>query len=125
MINGVAFYDPAWDDEALMAASTYVDGLRERLAVGEQRVTSQALMGASVAGTLVDEARIQACDMIVMSSHALTGVARAVVGSVADAVVRSADCPVLVVKTSAVMAATPVPATEPVAGAMAPARSPA
>ncbi|MBV9135079.1 MAG: universal stress protein [Chloroflexi bacterium] len=33
-----------------------------------------------------------------MSTHALTGPARAVLGSTADAVVRSAPCPVLLVR---------------------------
>jgi len=36
----------------------------------------------------------------VMSTHGLTGLPRAVLGSVADAVVRSAPCPVLLVRQS-------------------------
>ena len=37
-------------------------------------------------------------DLIVMSTEALTGAARAVLGSVADAVVRAARCPVLLLR---------------------------
>ena len=39
-------------------------------------------------------------DMVVMSTHALTGLARAVLGSVADAVVRTSQRPVLLVRRS-------------------------
>ena len=37
-------------------------------------------------------------DLIVMSTQALTGPARALLGSVADAVVRTANCPVLLLR---------------------------
>jgi nucleotide-binding universal stress UspA family protein len=39
------------------------------------------------------------CDLIVMGTHGRTGVARLLMGSVAEHVVRKAECPVLVVKT--------------------------
>lgn len=38
------------------------------------------------------------CDMIVLGSHGVTGWRRLLVGSIAEEVVRRADCPVLVVK---------------------------
>lgn len=37
-------------------------------------------------------------DLIVISTHGLSGVARALMGSVAEGVVRNAECPVFVVK---------------------------
>jgi universal stress protein A len=37
-------------------------------------------------------------DLIVMSSHGRTGLARLVLGSVAEAVMRNAPCPILIVK---------------------------
>jgi nucleotide-binding universal stress UspA family protein len=42
------------------------------------------------------------CDLIVMGTHGRTGLARALMGSVAEAVVRRAPCPVLTVKHPAV-----------------------
>ncbi len=39
------------------------------------------------------------CDLIVMGMHGRRGVARLLMGSVAEHVVRKATCPVLVVKT--------------------------
>jgi universal stress protein A len=41
------------------------------------------------------------CDLIVVGTHGRTGLARAALGSVAEAVVRSAPCPVLVVRRPA------------------------
>ncbi len=41
------------------------------------------------------------CDLIVMGSHGRTGLSRLVTGSVAEEVLRTAACPVLVVKTPA------------------------
>ena len=44
-------------------------------------------------------ARETQCDLIVMGSHGRGGVARLLMGSVAEHVMRKATCPVLVVKT--------------------------
>ena len=44
-------------------------------------------------------------DLIVMATHGRTGLARLALGSVAEAVVRAAPCPVLTVRSSA--SATP------------------
>lgn len=41
------------------------------------------------------------CDLIVMGSHGRTGLDRLLVGSVAEAVMRKAPCPVLIVKAPA------------------------
>jgi nucleotide-binding universal stress UspA family protein len=68
-------------------------------------VSGDVVVGSSVADAIVERASEQACDLIVMSSHALTGIARAVLGSVADAVVREADCPVLVIHAADQVAA--------------------
>jgi len=57
----------------------------------------EARQAPNVAETIVAVAEEGAADLIVMSTQALTGAARALLGSVADAVVRSAHCPVLVV----------------------------
>jgi len=48
---------------------------------------------------IVQTAREMGVDLIVLSSHGRTGLARQVFGSVAEAVVRTAGCPVLVVKS--------------------------
>jgi nucleotide-binding universal stress UspA family protein len=62
-------------------------GLRVRLAEGD------------VAGALVDVAREEQADLIVMSSHGYSGLTRWVLGSVAEKVLDGAPCPVLVIRS--------------------------
>jgi len=47
---------------------------------------------------IVRVAEERSCDVIVMGTHGWTGVARQVLGSVAEAVMRQAPCPVIMVK---------------------------
>jgi len=96
--SGAPFYDPVWDDDALLAARTYVDAVAERLRGVGLAVDAYARMAPDVVRAIVDTAEHASADMIVMSTHALTGPARALLGSVADAVVRTSHCPVLLVK---------------------------
>jgi universal stress protein A len=52
------------------------------------------------AAQIVSTAQNEKVDMIVMTTHGRTGVSRAIMGSVAERVVRNANCPVVVVKDS-------------------------
>lgn len=49
--------------------------------------------------SIVDCARTGGYDLIVIGTHGRTGVSRALIGSVAERVVRHAHCPVLTVRT--------------------------
>ncbi len=49
-------------------------------------------------------ARLKGAEMIVMGTHGRTGLARMVMGSVAEQVVRKAPCPVLTVRPAEVLA---------------------
>jgi nucleotide-binding universal stress UspA family protein len=96
-VAGAPFYDPAWDDDALANARAYVDAVATRLRGLGLSAEAEARMARGVAETIVEVAEQASLDMIVMSTQALTGPARALLGSVADAVARSAHCPVLLV----------------------------
>jgi len=50
-------------------------------------------------------AREQACDLIVMGTHGRAGLIRLLMGSIAEQVIRSAPCPVLITKLPALPAA--------------------
>jgi nucleotide-binding universal stress UspA family protein len=52
------------------------------------------------AGAIVDTARQYRADLITMSSHGYSGLTRWILGSVAERVLRDADCPVLVVRST-------------------------
>ena len=47
---------------------------------------------------IIEVAREQKCDMIIMATHGYTGLRHALVGSVAEKIVRHAPCPVLTVR---------------------------
>lgn len=56
------------------------------------------LLTGSPAEQIVGFAKEKGVDLIVMSSHGRTGLGRLVMGSVAELVLRNAECPVLIVK---------------------------
>ena len=56
------------------------------------------LLDGDPAEEILKAARIQAADLIVMGTHGNTGLARLLMGSVAEHVLRKAPCPVLTIK---------------------------
>jgi universal stress protein A len=58
----------------------------------------QHLVLGSPADEIIEYAKREQVDMIVMASHGRTGVVRFLMGSVAERVVREAPCPVVTVK---------------------------
>jgi nucleotide-binding universal stress UspA family protein len=95
--SGMGYYDPDWDAESLASAQTYVAGLVARLREDGLTARGQAFSAPNDAAGIVNAADQSAADMIVMSTRALTGPARTLLGSVANLVVRTAHCPVLLV----------------------------
>jgi nucleotide-binding universal stress UspA family protein len=79
----------------------WVEGaLGERVAAARGRgVQARWLLktGSPTEG-IVEAAREEAADLLVVGTHGRSGVSRLVIGSVAERVVRSAPCPVLIVK---------------------------
>jgi nucleotide-binding universal stress UspA family protein len=95
--GGMGYIDSAWEAETFSRARSYVKGIVERVRTAGVSVDGEARQAPNVADTIVAMADEVESDMIVMSTQALTGPARALLGSVADAVVRRAHCPVLLV----------------------------
>jgi nucleotide-binding universal stress UspA family protein len=91
------YIDPTWEAETLGAAQTYVDGIAVRLEADGLRARGSARTGKPVS-VIEDVAEQVDADLIVMSTHALTGPARTLIGSTADALVRTARRPVLLVR---------------------------
>ncbi len=82
----------AVEEHALNAAGVGRDGGLE--------VRGLAVSGLPAEGILRAALRLEA-DMIVMATHGRTGLAHAVMGSVAEAVLRRAPCPVLTIRPAA------------------------
>jgi len=66
--------------------------------VREEIPADQLVREGSPAGEILNAARSMPADLIVLSTHGRTGLKHALLGSVAEDVVRRAPCPVLVVR---------------------------
>jgi nucleotide-binding universal stress UspA family protein len=80
----------------------YHDTLRDQLDAlkpEDPRVAVERyLLIGDEAAEIIDLAKEEGCDLIVMGTHGRTGLGRLLLGSVAEQVVRKAPCPVLTVK---------------------------
>ena len=83
-------------------ARDYLDAIARDLQ-GNGRKVSCALGSGAVAETILDWAERVHADLIAMSTHGRSGVARWLIGSVTDKVVQGATVPVLVVRPAAAM----------------------
>lgn len=64
----------------------------------EQKIKVNVVVkDGSAQNLIVEVAKSQKCDLIVMSTHGRGGVGRAFLGSVTDHVIRNAHCPVFIV----------------------------
>jgi len=80
----------------------------ERLLVASKKLAEDAgavtvqtrLLQGLVTMELLEFARTQGADLIVMGTHGRTGLTHALLGSVAERVLRKAPCPVLTVRTA-------------------------
>lgn len=75
-----------------------LDELASSLKATQVPVESQ-LRGGLPADSILDSAQTLPCDLIVMGTHGRRGISHALSGSVAEAVVRKARCPVLTVRS--------------------------
>ena len=76
----------------------YLETQAERLRSEGLDVSTEVLLGDSVAETLLERSARDDCDMIALSTHGRGGLRRWAFGSVADRLVRQADTPVFVVR---------------------------
>jgi nucleotide-binding universal stress UspA family protein len=102
--GGAFYWDPTWDDEALVAAKVYIDGMVVRLRHAGAVVDGRALMtngSQSVATVINATAENVDADLVVMSTHALAGPVRALFGSVTEEVVRTGHRGALLIRRDA------------------------
>ena len=83
---------PEMQKEILEADRTKLEGL-----AADSGAECRVVEGAAAA-EILDTARNESCDLIVIGTHGRGGVARLLLGSVAEAVLRHAPCPVLAIK---------------------------
>ena len=84
--------------EVMREAEAYLTAARARvLAAGAARAEVSAWYGPP-AEAIVEAARHRHADLIVMASHGRSGVARLVLGSVAESVLRATAVPILLIR---------------------------
>lgn len=80
-------------------ARTQLGAIAAKLRDGERRVSAEVRIGHA-ADEITEAAVDYGCDLIVMATHGRSGLPHLVMGSVAEAVIRRANCPVLTVRQS-------------------------
>ena len=78
-----------------------LDELAKRKLADIPNVKLAVMASQSAADGICHYAEHEDCDMIVISTHGRTGLARMLIGSVAERVVRHAHCPVLTLRSKA------------------------
>lgn len=97
--EGYVLYSPEQLTELLTEADRLLAQAKARLeARGVKQVSVKRLQGI-IAPEIVDEAERGKHDLVVIGTHGRTGIAHAVMGSIAEKVLRTARCPVLSVRT--------------------------
>lgn len=94
------------DGEGMLHGGAYADSTAEvatRLRATAEDITDvpcqHRLLYGEPAAAILDVSKSDNVGMIVMGTHGRTGIARVLMGSVAEQVVRGAACPVMIVKT--------------------------
>lgn len=81
-------------------AKDYLMELAEELMRGGMRVEVELIVGGMADEVILDYAKEKKVDLIVMSTHGRSGVARWIFGSVAQRVIRHSSVPVLLVPSA-------------------------
>lgn len=78
-------------------AETYLDSIYRKITEPGIDVVTE-VVGGDIAGNIVDMAAAEEADLIIMTTHGYSGFTRWMMGSITERVLRSAPCPVLVIR---------------------------
>jgi nucleotide-binding universal stress UspA family protein len=95
--EGIAAYDAAFEQQLEEEGRRYLDRMLDGIDAGDRTRTFTAYLRGPVTESLGDYARDLGIDLIVMTTHARGPVGRALLGSVADGLVRHSAAPVLLI----------------------------
>lgn len=90
--------DRAVEDKLTMARE-YLDGIAKKVSEPGLHLSSETIEGRP-APAIIHFAQKIGADLIILTTHGRTGVARMVMGSVADQIVRQSGCPVLLIRVA-------------------------
>lgn len=105
-MGGVPSYiAPRWEDGLREHEDSHLRSLAARVSSESGIVVRETLLHGAVIDTLLEYARDAGIEAIIATTHGRGGVARALLGSVADGLVRHSHVPVMLVRPDAVQAA--------------------
>lgn len=85
-----------WFEEERVRATRYLEGMKERIAeLDSGRTVHTRVVSGQAVSALEDRIRKTDIDLVVMTTHGKGPLERMWIGSVADGLIRSAPCPVL------------------------------
>jgi nucleotide-binding universal stress UspA family protein len=101
------FNEGTYEQDLIHNAEQRLNELAEKLKT--EGITARTVVGLAndAAMEILRTAEQEHADLIVIATHGMTGWRRLAFGSVTDKVVRTADCPVLVLRKSAAAASEP------------------
>jgi nucleotide-binding universal stress UspA family protein len=96
------YFPPEMYQELLQSASREAQAGLDAWLAREPGLKARArLVEGPIGQRILDVAREEQADLVTVGSHGRTGLGRALLGSIADRVVRTAPCPVLTVRPTA------------------------
>lgn len=113
-IPGLTLFQQKVLDQELLRARAYLGGLMKRVRCLDGIAMRTAVFAGDPAVSILEVARQQNNDLIVLCSHGLTGITRWALGSIAQKVVRQSPVPVLLVPEGAADLREKQPWTRPV-----------
>lgn len=101
-IEGAMVVDPGRQGEEMLAhARTLAEAVAQQARAAGVSSRAMAMLSADPAQAIVDVADDEDCDLIFMGSHGRRGLSLLLAGSVTQAVLATADVPVMVLRPSA------------------------
>lgn len=92
------FDDAPWNHQESTARQKYIESTAAELSTGAAIAATGITLRGLAIDKLCERARAIDADLVVMTSHGRSGVSRAWLGSIADAMIRHSDAPVLVLR---------------------------
>jgi nucleotide-binding universal stress UspA family protein len=88
----------AYQEEMKTQGSKLLDNVRMSADSLGVRITTEVIVGQSVAESIIDYAREHDVSLIIVGTKGMTGVQKFLLGSVANNVITNAHCPVLAIR---------------------------
>ena len=96
--TGYSLLPPAQNLDLLSQdAEIYLEGIYQQINEPGLEVKTEVVSG-DIAGNIVDHAAANDANLIAMTTHGYSGITRWMMGSITERVLRSAPCPVLVIR---------------------------